>query len=206
MGVVENNEALPPDWAIQRAIDECNSGLTVRETKEMFEGGACTPFCDLLIAHAHLIAKHETPPVAVDSDVQLVADIVNAFFEESARKQPMTEALPPDWALEVAIERSGVWLLSVGPVRARLLSGQECDNVVLALAELARTIAKYEQPPVDPLLQRAREIWASEYESYRAGNDTYFSSRIRNGDEDSAFAMTMLLRALREGIELGEAK
>lgn len=115
------------------------------------------------------------------------------------------DTLPPDWTLEAAIDRSGVrW--SVAPLKARLVSGQNCDNVVLALVELARTIAKHETPPVDPLLLRAREIWASEYESHFRRPDSPFSAGIRIGEEDTAFAMTLILRALREGIELGEAK
>ncbi len=111
----------------------------------------------------------------------------------------MTETEIPDWVLIEAAKRSNFTSSCIVKHRSTYAYGG-------IFAALCDTILKHEEPPVDPLLLRAREIWASEYERHRTNGDTYLSSQIRDGKEDSAFAMKMLLRALREGIELGKGE
>lgn len=71
----------------------------------------------------------------------------------------MSEELPPDWAIEEALKRSDFDARPDDVAYIRRASHRWCN----AIRELARMIAKHEQPPVDPDLVKAREIVADNF-------------------------------------------
>ena len=67
-----------------------------------------------------------------------------------------------------------------------------------SMEQLALMIAKYEKPPVDPVILRARELYAEKF--------SFFSTRkaILDGNYDENIAMRALIRALKEGMGNGK--
>ena len=73
-----------------------------------------------------------------------------------------------------------------------------------AFTIIADMIAKYEQPPVDPLLQEAREICAARFdaENNRSVASDYRSGLFDNDDKELSIA----LAALKRGMEIEREK
>ena len=103
----------------------------------------------------------------------------------------MGEQLPPDWAIERVQEITGYyWPTST-------VAGHAISTA------FARYIAKHEEPPVDPLLIEAREVWAREREE--SGNSRV-AALYRAGRYDSDPAIKTALAALKRGIEIGKGQ
>lgn len=98
----------------------------------------------------------------------------------------------PEWALKMACEQSGIpW--------ADYQHGPVAFNTRRSIEAHARTLAKYETPPVDPLLVEAREICARQYEG--CGRHVMAKS-FRSGGEDDNLHIQIALACLRRGAEL----
>jgi len=112
----------------------------------------------------------------------------------------MIEVLPPDWAIERALEqgyRGNGWTANV--VKAYGPSTPLIETVL----SFARYIARHENAPLDPLLIEARQLVADRY------NDTFgaeHKAATLAGEDDDSDAIKNCLAALRRGIEIGEAQ
>lgn len=108
----------------------------------------------------------------------------------------------PDWAIERAIPRppnadySGSKPWPVGDVRS---DAKEKVPYACALMQLASYIAKYEQPPVDPMVLEARRIVEC---SVRWSPQT--DRDLASGKNDDTPEIKIALAALRRGIEIGK--
>lgn len=70
-----------------------------------------------------------------------------------------------------------------------------------ALYALALHVMKHEEPPVDPLLLEARKIVADIYEGLGCDETV---DNVRNGAHDNGWSVTVVLKALKRGIELAK--
>lgn len=109
----------------------------------------------------------------------------------------------PEWAIKVAAERCNEG-------NNKPLGAEQWQRHV-SFNELARTIAKHEEPPVDPLLVEARDIVARQYQaglryvSFQNGDGDVCARNIRSGMEDKGAFVQTVLTALRRGVELGKS-
>lgn len=96
----------------------------------------------------------------------------------------------PEWAKEEAVRRCEKRL------GRRLGYGAgDIGNICYpAITELAATIAKHEQPPVNPLLIEAREFVARAFD--QRGGYSCTAQAYRNGEYDSDMTVKSVLLAL----------
>lgn len=101
-----------------------------------------------------------------------------------------TNEIPPYWAYVRAHERS------CRPHRPRPPReyAERAHELLPAVRELARMIAKHEQPPVDPDVQIARDILAKAYED---DEQAFTANAVREGGMDGCFEFKAVLRALK---------
>ena len=99
----------------------------------------------------------------------------------------------PKWAFDVAAERCNKG--AAKPLTVDQWPGQT------AFHELARCIAKHEQPPVDPLLIEARRIVAEDPGTPRTINQKQAIREGHAGDHQ----VRLVLTALCCGIEIGKS-
>ena len=90
---------------------------------------------------------------------------------------------PAEWAIKPALDE-----LDVG--------GQPVCHVVKAFA---RYIETHEEPPVDPLLIEAREVWAKARDK---SGESEIARAYRDGSYDNNDRVILVLAALRRGMEL----
>lgn len=109
----------------------------------------------------------------------------------------MAEQLPPQWAIERAIEITRV------SSTVNEVVGQKVMFWPM-LMEMAAYIASKEKAPVEPLVLEAREIVAQYFEEQGADS---VAQEHREGlyDKDDE-SQELALRALRRGIEIGKAQ
>jgi hypothetical protein len=94
----------------------------------------------------------------------------------------------PQWALDKAAKAAGVGIAYHGSAFTTITNA--------SIAAHARTLAKYEKPPVDPDLERARELLAIEFE--RLGNQNA-ADWTRKGEYDTDAETLAVMAALKEG-------
>ncbi|WP_324695442.1 hypothetical protein [Novosphingobium sp. RL4] len=108
----------------------------------------------------------------------------------------MAEQLPPEWAIERAIE------LGDNPPSPNVKQVVESPHAYHGYIAFARYIAEHEEAPVDPLLIEARALVAARY------NDSFgaeHKAATLAGEDDSSEPIRNCLIALRRGIEIGRA-
>lgn len=108
-----------------------------------------------------------------------------------------SEPLPADWAIEKALKpwkesntANSWWTLDRIKSKAVEKSGW-----VLTILAFARLIEQHEEPPVDPVLKRAREI--SGQVMREAGVFT-LAEKLFAGESDGTAILTATLKALKE--------
>lgn len=109
----------------------------------------------------------------------------------------MSTELPPDWAIERALEqgyRGNGWTAKVVKTYG---SNTPLIETVLSFA---RYIAEHEDAPVDPVILEARKIGA-DLGWYQANS----IGLLHDGMFDNCGTMQGLIAALRRGIELGKS-
>lgn len=90
----------------------------------------------------------------------------------------------PEWALAMA---SDLAFAENGPP----------VHYTRELVAFARYIASHEQPPVDPILLRAREIVAN---IYAERGSPYYPKEVVAGNFDDDPSVEVVIRALKEGM------
>lgn len=108
-----------------------------------------------------------------------------------------TVNMPPDWAIEKALRRSGYQVTVPAEVKnGSMIHARE------AIFAFARYIASHEDAPVDPLLVEARKLVSERYS--QALNSDAIRATLAGEDDDTAAVQNCLI-ALRRGIELGKS-
>lgn len=104
--------------------------------------------------------------------------------------------IPARWAQKLACERSDFIWVEQKPTLESMGLSEVTSNLIRAHA---RTIEQNEEPPVDPDLIEAREIWAKGSEE-----QNYFSTatRYRNGEYDSLSMLQNTYKGVKRGREL----
>lgn len=95
--------------------------------------------------------------------------------------------LPSDWALKRAIEELDYDLT--------LYKAKKYPDTWRAVHVLARIIEKYEEPPIDPVLKRAREILDKQYSKVGKASSAALYAK---GSFDEHPSVLSVVQALKE--------